>query len=333
MWAAEESRPLLRLPGWLVGVAAVALVALSAGLLVAQAWGDSVTADESLYIVNGTCAVATRAITQEFNTPVGFQLLPGAAVWLTHAGIAGHCGDPKTFYPSPPQDLRALIFDARVPGIVLMLLLEGLVFAWGRAMFGTVAGLLAMAGGAVEAALIGHGHLATSDLPLATGVTACLAALWTWHRRRNPAWLLVSGFALGWAILSKISALELVPLLYLLEFARADGHPLRRVWAALPAIAVILAVAWALIVIVYLPLHATLPLKAALPGPLSVLAPPPWFYGLKFQLRHSAAGHLGYLNGRLSMHGFTRYFVEAIALKTTLGLLGLAVLGAVLALL
>ena len=310
-----------------------------AALLVVEAWGDSLTADESFYIRAGTCALTARIGDLEPSSPIGFKVLAGASTVLLGSGARRPCGTTVTyasadlapFYSGDTRSLHQLILVARLPVILMSLLLAGIVFLWARALNGNLAGLLALAIVALEPSVLGHGHLVTPDLPVTLGMTGCLAAYWRWTGTRRRRWLVASGLALGLAMLARVSALELVPVLVLIGLTLQDGTLIGRLQRVARSVGIVLLAAWSLVCVAYLPFRYLLP-GSSWPAPLSWVIPPAWVYELRFQLQHVRMGHPTYLNGQAyAAHAPWYYFFETIGLKTTVGFLLLIVIAAIVA--
>ena len=304
--------------------------------LLSDARTDSLTVDEPLYIQAGVCALTSRHLDVDTTNPPLFKLLGGVGVMLLAKPGPADCRSARVDWRSrsvfsvSPASIQAVTVAARLPLMGLTLALAIVVFAWGRALYGYPAGLLAMAIMAFEPTVVAHGHLVTGDLSLAFGVIACLMANWYWHRTRHRRWLLIAGVGLGWALLSKVSALELLPVLAVIEIARAHGAWPKRAQIAVTSFIQVAAVAWATSCLAYLP-FTTASGQFRWTAPLSWVAPPQWFDSLMYQFHHMLTGHPAYLNGQIAAaHGFWAYFLEAFALKTTLGLLLLAAAGTVL---
>jgi len=315
---------------WLTRFAALALLALMAVQLSVQARDDSLTFDEVRYIQTGVCGLTTRTIDLDRTNPPAHKLLAGVTVIVAGQRPSAPCDrDAGTWYPREPNALRRLIVTARVPIIALSLLLAAVVFLWATAWFGRLAGLVGLALVSLEPTLLGHGHIVTGDLSLSLAVVSCLASHWAWTRTRRRRWLFITGLALGWGLLSKGTAALLVPVLLIIELAQAPGSPARRPRHMLGPLAIIFGCAWALVCLVYLPFQS---IHGRWPAPLSWVAPPSWFEsGIIQPLQTAQQGHVIYLNGviRPSSQPFATYFLEALVLKTTLGLLVLMALATI----
>jgi hypothetical protein len=311
-----------RTPQVLAVLPSLLLVGMAA-ILLFEAWGDSATYDEARYIRAGYCQLTHRTVAVEGTTPAGFKVLAGAGALAAAPGLRDGCqgADYRGLFTVDPRVLRRLVLGARLPVVGLSLLLAWITYAWAREMWGRAPALVALVLVASEPNLLAHGHLATSDMPLTFGVLSCLAATWWAGRSPSLAWTVVAGVALGAALLSKVSALFLLPVLLVIEAARIGVC-----WRTALRPSVTAVVAWATLCLAYAPF-------AGSAGPLAWVAPPHWFAGLHFQSLHVTAGHtFNYLNGEVRVgRGFWSYYLEAMALKTTLGLLLLAGVGAAVA--
>ena len=295
--------------------------------LVIEAQMDSLTVDEPLYIEGGWCALTSRVIDLDPTNPPIYKLISATGVLLLARPTAVGCKNARTIFTGDPGSIRRLALAARLPIVGIALLLAVVVFLWTRRLFGYVAALLALGIVSLEPTLLAHAHLVTGDLTLAFGLTGCLAAHWYWSHTRSARWLVLAGISLGWALLSRVSALEFLPLLAIAALALAEGPWPVRIRLALGSTLVVAATAWAAVCITYLPFSTAFG-RFQWGAPLSWVAPPQWFDSLTYQIHHVQVGHPAYLNGQLAAtHGFWSYFLEAFALKSTLGLL-LLMLGA-----
>lgn len=87
-----------------------------------------------------------------------------------------------------------------------------LSWIWGRALCGNAAGLVALALWCCEPMIIGHAQLVTNDIPATAAGLAVAMALWCWLTRCTARQSVVTGLALGAALLSKFSWVILVPV-------------------------------------------------------------------------------------------------------------------------
>ena len=120
-----------------------------------------------------------------------------------------------------------MLFWARLPVMLLSVLLGWYVFAWARALYGTNAGLAALFLYAFCPNILAHSRFVTMDLGLSCFFVMTIYYVWRFARfggRRNVA---LAGVALGLALATKFSAIILLPsvavLLAMAVAERAGG--------------------------------------------------------------------------------------------------------------
>jgi 4-amino-4-deoxy-L-arabinose transferase-like glycosyltransferase len=284
-------------------------------LLVALAtWGaatDSSVADEHPHVLSGLLFWDSGRFSGGLDNPPLGQLLVAAPLRLLRVDYAF------------PSDEHLLL--ARLPVLFLTLALALLLVTWSRRVGGTAWALALLAALCLEPNLQAHGHLATLDLPL------CFAwwlALWCWRdvlvveerdaprgERARATALFACAFAL--AVFTKFTGLFLLPACWLVAMLALRGaRPRLRASGVL----LVAAVVAALLAHVF---YAFEPTRFALP--ISLVE------ALSGKLAHRSDGHFAYLAGRGSTDGFFAYYAVTLLLKTPLPLLGLALVGAVLA--
>ncbi len=238
--------------------------------------------------------------------------------------------------------------------------LIALAAAWGLAggRRRPVAGLVAVALTATLPPLIAHGALATTDVAFAGMFLLALLCLARWFDRPTHARTALVGAAVGLALLTKFSTLVFFPVAALAFVAarrlgRLPARPLESpdgarplTWRALAAAAglaalVAFVVTWAGYrfsvgridelpheVKGWLPLVPPVAARHGLGGWLlhARLPMPELWHGLRFLAAHDASGHDAYLLGRNAPRGFVGFYPIALAVKTPLPLLLLALL-------
>ncbi len=118
-----------------------------------------------------------------------------------------------------------IFLAGRLPIVAMGVLLGLLVHRWARGLYGAPAGLVALALYAFCPTIVAHAHLATIDLGAALFTLWALYRFHRFVRRPSPVRLVWAGLALGLALLAKLTALLLLPLLGLLALgALAAGH-------------------------------------------------------------------------------------------------------------
>jgi 4-amino-4-deoxy-L-arabinose transferase-like glycosyltransferase len=206
----------------------------------------------------------------------------------------------------------ALLFAARCTSIATTLALGLAIALWGRVGFGPGPALLALALYCFDPTVIAHGRYVKNDLPLALwAFLACIAwGAFLEHPRRRS--LLLAGAMLGLAIATKYSALFLLPvfaLLYLVRFWQ--GHRELPLFRGAVSMAAAAGVACAVVGLAYA-IPACIAAKSldGVPSTSEVLS------SLLALGAHAAAGHPGYLFGKVSQTGWWYYFPIAFAVKT-----------------
>lgn len=244
---------------------------------------------------------------------------------------------------------QRLVFRIRMAAGLLAVGLSLVVFFAAREWFGTASALIALVLVAFEPNILGHSALVTTDV----GVTLFfLLSIYTFYRYvKQPSWarLVFAGIAAGLLLATKHSGILLAPMLVLLiayeVFAAAKGARARtalRLTGALAAIVVIgVVVLWAFYGFRYSARPAGLALTTSLADyvkPLSRfnqagvmtiarlhLLPESYLMGL-VDVKRMAQFYPTYILGKQIAHGVWWYFPVVIAIKTTLGLLGLVLL-------
>lgn len=219
-------------------------------------------------------------------------------------------------------------------------------------MFG--AGLLALALLAFDPSILAHSALVTTDVGVSCFFLAAVYAFYRYRKKPSPTRLLVAGITAGLALATKHSAILLIPMLAALaviELAcRFDTRGMqaslpKRAWrlaGALVAIgAIALLVLWSFYGFRYaarpraLHLDPTLvdyvkPLSSLEAKGILLLArwhvlPESYLYGLT-DVRSMANGMPSFIFGKVFEHGVAYYFSAMLAIKSTLGFLGMLIL-------
>jgi len=124
------------------------------------------------------------------------------------------------------NDTDRIVFWARIPVLLLGLLLALLVYAWARESYGFAGGALALAFCCFDPNIIAHSSLVTADI--GTTVFMFGAVYCFWRTCRQLTWLnvLLTGLCVGLAIISKSSAVLLLPIFAALAVVRiASNEP------------------------------------------------------------------------------------------------------------
>jgi hypothetical protein len=293
-----------------VVIALFAALALQLGLAVVS---DGLTNDELLYVPAGYLQVTRGDFSlNRTHPPLGPDL---AGLGLAGAGVTvpeRRADEDDLAYCwrflHRENGGRALWQRARVPAVLLTLLLAAGLWLWAVRAIGIGGGLVALGLAAFHPTLLAHGHLATTDLPAAAGMVASAAAYWAWTRRPSRGRAALLGLAVGLALAVRVTSALVLPgflVLELLAWRRGE----RRGRALVEAVA---------IGAVMVPLAIAASFGVARDGLAAYVE------GFRWQLGHNRRGHLAYLLGRTSREGWPYYFVVALLVKSTPGfLLGL----------
>jgi len=228
-------------------------------------------------------------------------------------------------------------------------------------MFGTTAGFIALAFYAFDPTFLAHGALVTTDTGVSCFIFASIYAFY--HYVKAPSWgrAAVLGLATGLAFASKHTGVLLVPMLILLAVCEIIRHPRRasgetqdcrktlmgQLAGALALAAVIsLAVLWAFYGFRYRARPGGLEINPPLAESLGTISKPwegkvlgtlarfralpeSYLYGMA-DIQSVDDFYTSYFFGKLYAHGIPMYFPGVIVIKSTLPLLILLLIAAIL---
>lgn len=298
----------------------------------------SITLDEPLHIASGYACLLTGDYRLVEEHPPLLKMLQAAPLLLANPPLQ----DPRTSSGWASADLIAvareivvayrpldpLVYAARVPTMLVGVLLGALIYRWaadlvrhGRKGWA----LLALTLFSFDPNMLAHAAVAATDLGAAAGIVGALFAFWRWARSAPDPRLgraLGAAVALGIALGTKNTALMLGPVAAVL---------LVRAWPRARATRY-LAQAGLIVAGAFLVLWATYRFEigpvAGVPFPVPAASHALPLIRLR---EHMREGHSAFLLGRNYHHGDWRYFPIALALKTPPLTLGLGLLSAALA--
>lgn len=339
---------------WEIGAVVGLLV-----LMVVLAWpgivGNSVTVDEFAHMPAGYVALREGALGVYPKTPPLVRSLE-ALPWLATRpeltpGILARLDPYDPWHPwilgddlmqHNPDFYDRLFTRSRLVTLALALVGGVLIWFWSRRLFGPQGGLLSLALFATTPTILAHASVATVDMGSAVLFSATLFALWRFLQRPSTKRALICGLLLGAALLAKMTALILLPLVVVITLAALVIPPTTdrsRVRSLLGGLAVVLVTAILLLNLAYgfrgsfagwgsQDLFSRTLGKAV--GWLPDWTPtglPSWYlFGLDTQLLDLEQGEFpGYLLGEWSVEGRWQYFPVAFASKETLPFLLLCV--------
>ena len=121
-----------------------------------------------------------------------------------------------------------IVFWARIPTILLSLLLGFFAFKWATELYGIESGLFSLLLYAFSPNILAHSRLATIDLGVTCFTFIACYRLWKFGSRPSAGNLLLAGLTLGLALISKFSAVFLLPVYLLFPLAQLflnDSQP------------------------------------------------------------------------------------------------------------
>ncbi len=298
-------------------LAACALLVIMLARMLHAAILLSPVVDEQSHISRGLSALCTGDLRLRIGHPIGLNvwealplaLDPAVRLPLEHESWANAAWDRfgEQFLWRVNDNPDGIVFRARVMTMLLTLVLGAFVFRWASELRGVRAGLLALALYSLDPNVLAHGMLATTDLGVTLFIFAAIYALWRATQSGNRRWFATTGVLTGLALVSKYSALALVPILAALLFlhlrrTRSIGRLTDRSLLITDYLLLILAPAAAIVLAAYL---FRIDLYA---------------YEFGFLLAHTET-HPSFLLGQRSIEGWWVYFLVTFFLKTPLPLL------------
>ncbi len=237
------------------------------------------------------------------------------------------------------NDADKIIFLARIPMILIMLLLGFYVFKWAREIGGNKTGLLALTFYAFSPTFLAHGKLVTTDVGAAAGFFISVYYFWRFLKDSSKKNLAFAGIAYGIAQLLKFTVFIVTPALPILAiiFAYANQKSIKKY---LLRSFLVLAIGFLLIYPVYLfhtwnlpmdrQIHdskielSSTPFKALAKfdiwmASIPILRPVAYYFlGLSLVFQRGIFGHTTYFLGEISAGGWKYYFPIVYFIKTQL---------------
>lgn len=307
-----------------VNLTAVGLLGLMFALMVSSASLKSPTMDEQNHIARGYAYLRTGDLRLNLDHPPLINSLSAAPLLLlpdlklptdSPAWERAHTITFATqFLWHGDHNADQILLLARLPIILLAILLGCFVFGWARELHGPLAGLLALGLYVFDPNILAHARLTTTDLGVTCFLFMAVYCFWRWLN--HPTWsrLAAAGLTLGLALVSKYSALVLIPILALIGLAHilTSGQPIQRARKLAPSVGLMTVLAGLVVWAVY----------GFEVGPLAeggIAVPVPTYVkGLQQVFRHIEAGHPAFLHGDYFTTARWDYFPVVFAIKTPL---------------
>jgi len=231
---------------------------------------------------------------------------------------------------------------ARLGILPFFLLATTCVWLWGRRLSGEWGALAPVWIFTNTPAVLAHAGLATMDMAIGAGMCAALLAFTLWLEQPSSRRAILLGIGMALAFLSKFSSVMLVPVCFAVILGLRGRKSLRlHARSAVIALATAFLLVWAVYGFSFGRVTEHISADAADQGGLLAKVPSPLYRLLErtplpapqildglWQIHnHVEGGHAAYLLGQNSFHGWWYFFPVALALKTPLALLALAVIG------
>jgi hypothetical protein len=335
--------------------AAAAVAAVSLFCVWDHTKDDSFSADEPVHILAGYLQVYARNAIVNIEHPPLMKELAGLALLtlpLPEPPDKIPMGNQFTDYghgllfagPVSPDKIGA---TARFPFLFVLAALLFLLFAIAHRRYDAVSALFAVALVAFDPNFVAHAGVVHTDLGAALTFLAVIAAA---ENARRGGWrsVALAGCALGVALVTKFSAVYLVPILLLQALLAARGpNAGSEVLRAMGRLLLIGLVAGVVVFGAYAVVCARMdvtdqrqvihemvagrgaPQLSAAIERIAVFSPPIGHYlgGLASVVAQNAqGGGVNYLFGRVSAHGFASYFFVAFAAKSTIAFLAVTLI-------
>lgn len=185
----------------------------------------SVTYDETAHLPAGYAYWKTLKIHLNVEHPPLVKLLCAAPLLLLNPTIDLNAPD----YSGPDEnewtfgerflasnDVERIMFWARLPVVMLGLLLGCYVYKWAKNRFGDAAGLAALFLYVTSPNILAHTRLVTTDVGMACFITMTLYHWWRYLNDRTlKRHLLMTGISFGMAMATKYLVIIFIPLLFL----------------------------------------------------------------------------------------------------------------------
>lgn len=361
------------MPNRLTNLLAVLLLSLVLLITVSSMKNDSLTMDELAHLPAGYSYLTQKdmrlnpehpPLVKDFSAvPLlffgGVNFPSDSVAWKTDVNGQWNFGNQFLFkYGNPAFDM---IFWARIPMILLLLVAGFYIFKWTRELFGNKAGLLALFIFSFCPTFLAHGRLVTTDVGAAVGVLIASYYYFKFLKDSTRKNLIIAGVALGIAELLKFSLILLPPFfgIALLIWCFAKSKSIRDFFKNLAkyvgTTVLIGIIGLAVIYSVYLYHVWNYPVEKQVSDSTFILASfnnrlvadsviymagnpvlrPLAQYGLGILMifQRASGGNTGYFMGEISAAGWKDYFPTVYFMKETLPFQIMGIIGMLFSLL
>ena len=200
----------------------------------ASANRKSVTVDEIIYICAGFYHWKTGDFQLNMTNPPLMKLVSALPLVFTSAKLPGLIGDPRAwslirqwqfareFLYNNSISADKILIIARIPVILVSMLLGIYVFRWSRELYGDMPALLSLFLYSFSPNILAHSRLATHDLGLAAFMFITSYYFWKYLHFSKKRNLFLCGIFMGLSFLTKTTAIFLIPILSIYAIIHAS---------------------------------------------------------------------------------------------------------------
>ena len=218
---------------------------------------------------------------------------------------------------------------ARRGNLLFLLVAMLCVWWWASRTYSTGTALVAVALLGLLPPILGHAGVVTTDMAVAATLPLALITLERWWERRDVWSAVVLGLAIGVGLLSKFSFVAFFPICAAVLLIVRWKKPTTRLATITIALIVAFLILWVGYFFNFDTIAHVHPGSAGAKFANVPLPAPLYWAGLRVVKSHDEVGHLAFLLGRYSEHGFWYYFPVLFFFKTPIPFLLLMIAGAV----
>lgn len=123
---------------------------------------------------------------------------------------------------------KLILTLVRLPFIIMSLILALYIFYWAKELYGLRSGYLALILYTFNTAIISHSNLALTDLTVTFFIFVTMYYYWKFTHSNKKFYLYLASILFGFALLSKLTGLILVPVLTILVLYKDSKYRLNR---------------------------------------------------------------------------------------------------------
>jgi len=289
----------------------------------------TVTFDEPRHVLSGYSYLRKGDFSLNWENPPLINVIAAAPLLFLQPEIPAHFQEKYSFLHEFLYEINdnadQIIFWARIPIVLLSLLLGFFVFKWASELHGIECGLFSLLIYAFNPNILAHSRLATTDLGLSCFMFLACYRLWKFGLHPSVRNLLLAGLTLGLTLISKFTAVFLLPVYLGFPFVQlfpkdranesstGTGSQTHFSPDLLKRGSTLMVYSVLIMSIGLLVIGAAYPLSLQTPGKEYV-------EGLQWSLGHSERGHDAFLWGQISQKGWWYYHLVALAIKTPIAL-------------